>query len=442
MWMPARSRRARYRTASSPVVGISAPVPLQRRGLLDVYDIPYRELRRFPFVSYVCVQNTVSVGLQEHASNYLSIQTLIDGNGYMALKDMLVRFLGYKTVYNVVMRTVSNPPASPPSTTGERTARVCKGHMFFTSTNKLVRAKHLDPGMLLRSSVADRLLEVVSVSRGEYTPVAEISTSRAAAVYSIQGALSGNLNGHRKYLVVISHGLLLFRTQPDGTDQILLVQGRWSMPFLDLVHSRRYNQPREIVDVFLSEITRTERQMIMTMPYEELWRAIDCPGSERDVPVREEGRTTPFAKGKRKFENDRVRERAEQIETQFEEAEFGLPKGRLSPHETPLACCHREVLEETGLSPDKYELIEPHHPIREVFVGTNGVSYSHVYLCARLRPGVSEPDERVQTDREIARSLWVTQEAALGLLRPYDEAKRATIERGFARHAAYLKIAR
>ena len=52
--------------------------------------------------------------------------------------------------------------------------------------------------------------------------------------------------------------------------------------------------------------------------------------------------------------------------------------------ETDLQCAMREFKEETGISSDKYTIINNIEPLTEIFTGTDGALYKYVYFIAFL----------------------------------------------------------
>jgi ADP-ribose pyrophosphatase len=73
-----------------------------------------------------------------------------------------------------------------------------------------------------------------------------------------------------------------------------------------------------------------------------------------------------------------------------------LPAGRLSPGETPEECGRRELLEETGLSAERFESLGSIHP-------TPGICDEriHLYLATGLTQG--EAEQEPYEDIEVLR---------------------------------------
>lgn len=109
------------------------------------------------------------------------------------------------------------------------------------------------------------------------------------------------------------------------------------------------------------------------------------------------------------------------IKPKFDTPEWGFPKGRRNLHERNLDCAKREFFEETGFNTNEYKLLENIHPLNEVFVGTNGILYKHVYFlayCNNEKNPILDPNNHIQID-EIGDIGWFTYEEALKIVRPY-----------------------
>lgn len=72
------------------------------------------------------------------------------------------------------------------------------------------------------------------------------------------------------------------------------------------------------------------------------------------------------------------------IEPVNKQEEWGFPKGRRNFYESNLSCAVREFVEETGFERDQFVVLDSIQPIVELFVGTNGLRYKHIYHLALL----------------------------------------------------------
>lgn len=406
--------KKRYRLGNVGQFG--SPTVIQR-GLLMVPDLSPKELHGFGFVSYITTDSVVSVGCLP-VSNFVNVSKLIEPNKFIRLNNMLVRFFGYKHVWNVVVRAVGDGV--------EKRVSVTKSHAFLSVDRKLLRVKSLREGDQIAGAVPGKAFEVVSVGRGSYQLVAEVGTTSPNCLYSVDGLASGNVVSHRKSMSISSHGMMVFRTK-NGVVQILLVRNRYSWAFLDLIRGKYYNQPLPgIVKIFLCEVTQTERKLLETKDFREIWTLLEWPLDESSPDA-------PFMKAKAKFEDLDVRSMLTEVPpSQYVLPEVGLPKGRTSGgKETTLETAKRETMEETGLLLGQdYILIEGLDPIVETFIGTNGVKYRHTFYLSKLVKN-DVPDVKDQTDREISQSFWASKSETLRLVRGYETAKRSALTTGF-----------
>jgi 8-oxo-dGTP pyrophosphatase MutT (NUDIX family) len=114
------------------------------------------------------------------------------------------------------------------------------------------------------------------------------------------------------------------------------------------------------------------------------------------------------------------------ITPKFETPEWGFPKGRRNYHEKNMDCAMREFYEETSYSDKDYYLVDNITPINEIFNGTNGVLYKHVYYLAIDHSGKDayiKKDNLHQVD-EIGDISWLTYDEAVKKIRPYHSEKK------------------
>ena len=69
----------------------------------------------------------------------------------------------------------------------------------------------------------------------------------------------------------------------------------------------------------------------------------------------------------------------------YEVPDWGLPKGKKNKLESNLECAQREFEEETGLNNSNYEILDRLYPLVELFKGSDGLDYKHIYYIALLK---------------------------------------------------------
>lgn len=108
------------------------------------------------------------------------------------------------------------------------------------------------------------------------------------------------------------------------------------------------------------------------------------------------------------------------VEPEFDNKEWGFPKGRRQPHESDIDCAIREFKEETGYEDEDFKVIEEIEPIIELLTGTNGKAYKHVYYVAELI-NKKEPQNGITQSQlnEIGDIAFMNKDEAIMTLRKY-----------------------
>ena len=110
------------------------------------------------------------------------------------------------------------------------------------------------------------------------------------------------------------------------------------------------------------------------------------------------------------------------VSPEWDEPEWGFPKGKRFNGETSEEAAHREFLEETNLPIEHIRFIkeEELYPLCEEYTGDNSVRYKHLYYIAKCSStiGYTDPTNLTQAC-EVGKVVWVTSDQAQKLFRPY-----------------------
>lgn len=120
------------------------------------------------------------------------------------------------------------------------------------------------------------------------------------------------------------------------------------------------------------------------------------------------------------------------VKAEYDTEEWGFPKGRKNRSESELDCAIREFKEESGYTDDDFKLIHEIKPLVEIFNGTNGITYKHVYYVAEL---ISDKDPRngiTESQRdEIGNIQFMDFPSAIEYIRDYHIPRKALVGKLF-----------
>ena len=207
----------------------------------------------------------------------------------------------------------------------------------------------------------------------------------------------------------------------------LMVQRKDTMGFIDLVRGRYPGTEPEkqaMLVTYLSEMTCSERQKLVTQSFGEIWDNLWRNHSSKSY-------ISEYVDCRRKFDKLDFKALLNMVPCQWTEQEYGFPKGRKNIRETDEACALREFCEESGYRRHELRLLS-REPIEEIFMGTNGLPYRHVYFLAEILRHVGKPRidfDNLQQAGEVRNVAWFTYEQCMSVIRPYDVAKKDLLKR-------------
>jgi len=203
--------------------------------------------------------------------------------------------------------------------------------------------------------------------------------------------------------------------------QILLIQRRDSLSFIEFIRGKWSKEDKEYLGRLMRAMTKKEQSKLREMGFEELWTIL---WGETANTYR-----TDFENAERKY-NDLGKENLfsllDENKAQWEEPEWGFPKGRRSKNERDLTCAIREFNEETNLTQANFKIISNIEPLVETFFGSNHIHYCHKYYLAicphNLEVEFNECNPHMA--REIGAIGWFNLEEAVQKIRPDNVEKR------------------
>lgn len=204
--------------------------------------------------------------------------------------------------------------------------------------------------------------------------------------------------------------------------QYLLIQRRLSISFCEFIVGKSSLDNDTHIGALLRGMTKHEQNILLSSTFEEIWSYLW--GKAFVV----KSYKTDYAKCEKRFEQ--IRERLDSLiksnPTQWEEPEWGFPKGRRNLYETDLNCAIREFSEETAIKKQNFTVIQNTCPISETFFGSNKLHYCHKYYIAICDPKVEVEMklDNYHMVKEINNIKWCSLDEATSKIRPDNVEKR------------------
>jgi 8-oxo-dGTP pyrophosphatase MutT (NUDIX family) len=215
--------------------------------------------------------------------------------------------------------------------------------------------------------------------------------------------------------------------------QFLLVRRKHSLGYMEFVRGKYVKDNIDGITYLFQQMTPTEILKIKTMNFEDIWMDL-WGGDQKKISLNKK----EFIESKNKFECLKNKLDVELglnfytncVKPYYDTPEWGFPKGRKSKGESDLECAIREFCEETGYNEDDINILSNVKPIVENIIGTNGVSYRHIYFLAE-DISTNIPTINEHNKNEIGDIGYFIFDDAYQLLRDYHVEKRGIIRNVF-----------
>ncbi len=227
---------------------------------------------------------------------------------------------------------------------------------------------------------------------------------------------------------ITSYGVIGYR-KIAGELKVVLVQRKDSVGFIDFIRGK-YDpnfKKEDIYKILVGEMTFSEKKRLLELSFDELWNELWMNKNSRIFK-------NEYRNAKKKFELLDIENMITDsiIETKWGDTEFSIPKGRRNNFEHPIECSIREFSEETGIN-RKFVSLKKTFPLEEVFFGSNGIAYKHIYYLAEiLTQDIPEIDSsNILQAGEVKYIDWFNFHQAVNSFRSYDSTKRTIINNAF-----------
>jgi len=251
-------------------------------------------------------------------------------------------------------------------------------------------------------------------------------SQRFSSSYCNNCGTSGHTFNSCKYPIT-SIGLIAFRYNVKKQLEYLLICRKDTIGYIEFMRGKYAINNKLYIKNTLSEMTIAEREKLMNNDFDTLWYQLWGDFIGNQFRSEEKNARDKFDALKLGLHNYSLDTLIKEVDTTWEEPEWGFPKGRHNNMEKDLNCGLREFEEETGYPTHCVKVIQNLIPYEEIFTGSNYKSYKHKYYVGQIEL-LQQPSKEFQGN-EISKTEWCTYDKALELIRPYNLEKLAVLEK-------------
>ena len=230
---------------------------------------------------------------------------------------------------------------------------------------------------------------------------------------------------------ITSVGIIVFRLNKDGVREYLLIRRKDSIGYVEFMRGKYNIYSKLYLTNIISEMTNEEKERLLTHNFETLWKQLWGNDINTQYRGEEKNSRDKFEFLKYGVSNNNKNYSLESLindsNTNWNETEWGFPKGRHNHQEKDLLCALREFEEETGYSRTSINIIQNLIPFEEIFTGSNYKSYKHKYYVALMHN--SDELQSSYQDTEVSKMEWKSFNEAIELIRPYNLEKKDVLIR-------------
>jgi len=203
--------------------------------------------------------------------------------------------------------------------------------------------------------------------------------------------------------------------------EYLIIRRKHSLGYIEFIRGRYDVNDNNSIFHLITQMTPTEIECLKTQCFKDIWEEVWKKTSYNKLYIKEMEESMEkfnLLKEKKFFDQE--------LKNEYDEPEWGFPKGRRNPNEKNLKCALREFYEETGILKNNLIVLNKLFPLQEIFYGTNGIQYKHIYYIAIYNSPEEIGLHKIQEDQltEIGDIKWKKLNECLKLFRPYHEEKK------------------
>lgn len=243
-------------------------------------------------------------------------------------------------------------------------------------------------------------------------------------------------NGHLYHQCrqpITSIGIIAFRKNKNGIIEYLLIRRNNSLGFSEFIAGKYPLYNKNYLINIINEMTNEEKKMLLENEFDDLWKYFwgesqhsKYKGDERNSKSKYISLKLGITISNNEYN---LKSLVDESITDWNETEWGFPKGRRNFQEKDLNCALREFEEETGYNTNELSVIQNLIPYEEIFTGSNYKSYKHKYYVAYMDNDNTNEMIKDRTNYEVGKMAWLTYEEARNVIRPYNLEKLSILEK-------------
>jgi ADP-ribose pyrophosphatase YjhB (NUDIX family) len=216
-----------------------------------------------------------------------------------------------------------------------------------------------------------------------------------------------------------SYGIILYRATEEKKKYLMICR-KHTFGFTTIVRGKYSSLNPTQLQTHVDSMTKHEKELIKQKAFGELWEYLlgSICSSRRN-------HDRSHAEFKFNTMRELLLEAIASSSTEWEEAEWEFPKGRMQQGENDLECALREFEEETHISKHNVRIIYNLCPFEEIYRGSNDKMYQITYFLAQLKH--EEPNLLSFQEEEVSRMEWKDLEECLADIRPNNPEKKELV---------------
>jgi len=233
---------------------------------------------------------------------------------------------------------------------------------------------------------------------------------------------------------ITSVGIIVYRFNETMKEyEYLMIRRKDTIGYVEFMRGKYNIYSNVYLNNIISEMTIDEKTRILTNDFDTLWK--NLWGNDINTQYRSEEKNS-----REKFDQLKHGITVNNIDyslqslisysnniVQWNETEWGFPKGRHNNQEKDISCALREFEEETGISRLSINILQNLIPFEEIFTGSNYKSYKHKYYVAHMP--FENINETMYQTTEVSKMEWKTFDNAINSIRNYNLEKKDVLTR-------------